>query len=36
VHAADSKRMPPVAVSVIDPQGSAVIDDRIRPLTARP
>ncbi|HSK04717.1 MAG TPA: PQQ-dependent sugar dehydrogenase [Kofleriaceae bacterium] len=36
VHATDSKRMPPVAVSVIDPVGTAVIDDWIRALTACP
>ncbi len=36
MHATDSKRMPPVAVSLIDPVGSAVIDDWIRSLTACP
>jgi hypothetical protein len=36
VHATDSKRMPPVAVSVIDPVGTAVIDGWIRSLTACP
>lgn len=36
LHATDAKRMPPVAVSVLDPDGSAVIDDWIRSLTACP
>ncbi len=36
VHATDGKRMPPVAVSVLDPVGSAVIDDWIRSLPACP
>ena len=36
IHATDAKRMPPVAVSVLDPVGSAVIDDWIRSLTACP
>jgi len=36
VHATDAKRMPPVAVSVLDPVGSAAIDDWIRSLTACP
>jgi len=35
-HATDSKRMPPVAVSVADPVGSHVIDDWIGSLTACP
>jgi uncharacterized repeat protein (TIGR03806 family) len=36
VHATDGKRMPPIAVSVLDPVGSAVIDDWISSLTACP
>jgi uncharacterized repeat protein (TIGR03806 family) len=36
VHATDSKRMPPVAVTVLDEVGSGVIDDWIRSLTACP
>jgi uncharacterized repeat protein (TIGR03806 family) len=36
VHATDSKRMPPIAVTQLDPVGSAVIDDWIRSLTACP
>jgi uncharacterized repeat protein (TIGR03806 family) len=36
VHATDAKRMPPVAVTVLDPVGSAVIDDWITSLTACP
>jgi uncharacterized repeat protein (TIGR03806 family) len=36
VHATDSKRMPPVAVSQLDPVGSAVIDEWIRSLTECP
>jgi len=36
VHATDSKRMPPVAVTVLDPVGSAVLDDWITSLTACP
>jgi len=36
LHATDSKRMPPVAVSVADPLGSQVIDDWISSLTACP
>ena len=35
-HATDSKRMPPVAVSILDPTGSKVIDDWITSLTACP
>lgn len=35
-HATDSKRMPPVAVSVTDPLGTQVIDDWISSLTACP
>jgi uncharacterized repeat protein (TIGR03806 family) len=36
LHATDAKRMPPVAVSVTDPTGTAVVDDWIRSLTACP
>jgi len=36
MHATDGKRMPPVAVSVIDEAGGAVIDDWIGSLTACP
>ena len=36
LHATDSKRMPPVGVSVTDNAGGAVIDDWIRSLTACP
>jgi uncharacterized repeat protein (TIGR03806 family) len=36
VHATDAKRMPPVAVTITDPTGTAVIDDWIRSLTACP
>jgi uncharacterized repeat protein (TIGR03806 family) len=36
VHANDSKRMPPVAVSIMDPTGSKVIDDWITSLTTCP
>jgi uncharacterized repeat protein (TIGR03806 family) len=36
LHATDSKRMPPVAVTVPDPTGGAVIDEWIRSLTACP
>ncbi|HEU4728374.1 MAG TPA: PQQ-dependent sugar dehydrogenase [Kofleriaceae bacterium] len=36
LHATDSKRMPPVAVSVTDPLGTQVIDDWITSLTACP
>jgi uncharacterized repeat protein (TIGR03806 family) len=36
MHATDSKRMPPVAVSVTDPVGTKVIDDWITSLTACP
>ncbi|HEX3478314.1 MAG TPA: hypothetical protein VHT91_25010 [Kofleriaceae bacterium] len=32
----DSKRMPPVAVSITDPLGTKLIDDWIRSLTACP
>jgi hypothetical protein len=35
-HATDSKRMPPVAVSNLDPTGSQVIDAWITALTACP
>jgi len=35
-HASDSKRMPPVAVSVLDPLGAQVVDDWITSLTACP
>jgi len=35
-HATDSKRMPPIAVSTIDPLGTQVVDDWIRSLTACP
>jgi hypothetical protein len=33
---AEAKRMPPVAVSVLDPLGTKVIDDWISSLTASP
>jgi hypothetical protein len=36
LHATDSKRMPPVAVSVTDTAGAGVIDDWIRSMTACP
>ncbi len=36
LHATDSKRMPPVAVSITDPLGTKLIDDWIRSLTACP
>jgi uncharacterized repeat protein (TIGR03806 family) len=36
VHATDSKRMPPIAVSIPDPLGATVIDGFIRSLTACP
>jgi uncharacterized repeat protein (TIGR03806 family) len=36
VHANDAKRMPPVAVNVIDPAGAKLIDDWIASLTACP
>lgn len=36
VHASDSKRMPPVAVSITDPDGSKLVDDWITSLTACP
>jgi uncharacterized repeat protein (TIGR03806 family) len=36
LHATDSKRMPPVAVSVTDPVGTRLIDDWISSLTACP
>jgi uncharacterized repeat protein (TIGR03806 family) len=36
VHATDAKRMPPVAVSIVDPLGSKVIDDWITGVTACP
>ena len=36
LHATDSKRMPPVAVSVTDPLGTQLVDDWIRSLTACP
>ena len=36
LHATDSKRMPPVAVSITDPLGTMVIDDWISSLTACP
>ncbi|HEX4422367.1 MAG TPA: PQQ-dependent sugar dehydrogenase [Kofleriaceae bacterium] len=36
VHATDSKRMPPVAVSMIDPVGSQLLDDWITQLTSCP
>lgn len=36
VHGIDDKRMPPLAVSVTDPTGSAVIDDWITSLTTCP
>src|SRR5262249_30388558 len=36
LHATDSKRMPPVAVSIVDPTGTMVLDDWITSLTACP
>lgn len=36
VHSTDSKRMPPVAVSIPDPTGTAVIDEWITSLPACP
>jgi hypothetical protein len=36
IHATDSKRMPPVSVSVIDDAGAAIVDDWIRSLPACP
>jgi uncharacterized repeat protein (TIGR03806 family) len=36
LHATDSKRMPPVAVRVIDDAGAAVVDEWITSLTACP
>ncbi|TMQ06681.1 MAG: hypothetical protein E6J90_45450 [Deltaproteobacteria bacterium] len=36
LHATDSKRMPPVAVSVTDPLGTKLIDDWISSLTTCP
>jgi uncharacterized repeat protein (TIGR03806 family) len=36
LHATDSKRMPPVAVSITDPLGTKLIDDWIGSLTACP
>jgi uncharacterized repeat protein (TIGR03806 family) len=36
LHATDSKRMPPVGVSVADPLGTTLVDDWIRSLTACP
>jgi len=36
LHATDSKRMPPVAVSVTDPLGTRVVDDWIGSLTVSP
>ena len=36
LHATDSKRMPPVAVSVTDLLGTQVIDNWITSLTACP
>jgi uncharacterized repeat protein (TIGR03806 family) len=36
LHATDSKRMPPVAVTITDPLGTKLIDDWIRSLTACP
>jgi hypothetical protein len=36
MHATDSKRMPPVAVSVTDALGTMVIDNWISSLTACP
>jgi uncharacterized repeat protein (TIGR03806 family) len=36
LHATDAKRMPPVAVSVLDPLGAKVIDDWISSLTGCP
>ena len=35
-HASDAKRMPPVAVSVLDPLGAKVIDDWITSVAACP
>ena len=36
LHATDSKRMPPVAVSITDPSGSTLIDNWVTSLTACP
>lgn len=36
IHGIDDKRMPPIAVSITDPTGSAVIDDWITSLTTCP
>ena len=36
VHATDSKRMPPVAVSITDPLGSKLVDDWITSVAACP
>lgn len=36
IHGSDNKRMPPVAVSITDPTGTAVIDEWITSLTTCP
>ena len=36
VHANDAKRMPPVAVSLLDPTGSKLLDDWITSVTTCP
>jgi hypothetical protein len=36
MHATDSKRMPPVGVSVTDALGATLVDDWISSLTACP
>jgi hypothetical protein len=36
VHASDTKRMPPVAVSILDPVGSKILDDWISSVTTCP
>jgi hypothetical protein len=36
VHSSDAARMPPVAVSILDPLGSKLLDDWITSLTACP
>ena len=36
IHATDSKRMPPVAVSIVDPLGSKLVDDWIDALGGCP
>ena len=36
MHALDAARMPPLATSVVDQTGAALVDDWIRSLTACP